>query len=647
MIVRFSSLLLAVAIVFLIQIRLVNAQISSDNELSELQKQAEKLRQQIQDIKNQQHSLQKAKLQKEIQLLQDSLKAMQSGDFLYENSLDQTDTSIDEIDTTSISSNLSESSQQKNTIYKVVPAIPMSAGENSSNDIQSEQPEDEFPNYNYEDGLNKSSQSQVKIVWPSQSIDNQSGVNTNVENVPEQEDDFENNSNDEDSFIKINPFNEFNVEEIQTSSTSNDINSNAFVNGDLGNSYGTTVVGSDAYYLISLSPEMQFGRIGVGLDLDLRVSNEGELRQEDWEDINDALRKIKYITYSNDSELFEVKVGQLENITLGSGDLVYEYRNNTSKDDSKTGLRIRYQTDVLKFETFTSNVSELEIVAGRLELNAMSDAKQDILRSFHLGLTYAGDFSNYANYYGRVQDSSSIAFYKQTAVARDNFSGYSFDATLRLLHLSYLELHTIADATFLDGYGSGGSFGLKLAFQDRSEEFKFDLTFQHIMQERQYETGYFGSFYEVERFSVVNEEEDLIETKTNSLYQKPSVGNKYRALLNVGFKDRFELKMNYEKGYKSANDGILNASLRIDDFLPQVNVEAGYIKKKLNSSRELGILDENTLVSAKAEFVLMKNLTFSSEFEWTFTPDEIQNNKVISYKTQQLVEPKLNFRFKF
>lgn len=566
------------------------AQTSTDDELEELEQQIEALKTQIkEETAKKQYKLQKEALLEEIQKLKDSLAVIQSNQ-------------VSDTSSTKIVTSDEESENEENA------------------------------------GV---------IIWPQLNSTDQVKTASDVSQESELHDtSSQNQTSDDENLISINPLNNLEVQEVSSDETeeTNSIESE----GSFGNSYGTTVTGDDAYYLISLEPEIELGRIGLGLDLDLRLSKDGELREEDWRDINDALRKIKYIEYHNLDETFNIRVGALSDITLGTGNLVYQYRNDASEDDSKTGLQLSYKTSVLKIEAFTSSLSEMEILAGRLELDPMNDIDQSIIKSFHMGITYAGDFSKYANTISSSTNDTSLSVFKKAfSTSENNFSAYSFDASLQLVNHPYLDLYCTSEATFLDGYGSGSSFGLELIIKDRSQEFTLDLNIQHINQGDQYESAYFGSFYEIERFSFKTDKEEWLETKANDLNQKTSEGNKYRTAFSIQYKQRFKFNLNFEKGYENVSDGLLNSSLRINDFLPQVNIEANYTKKNLNSADALSVLDENTLLSATVELELMENFTLSSDFQWTFTPDEIENNEVIRYKTQEIIEPRVNFSFDF
>jgi hypothetical protein len=64
-----------------------------------------------------------------------------------------------------------------------------------------------------------------------------------------------------------------------------------------GGVVGAVTVDGVTYSQIRLRPEIEFGKLGVGLDIDLLIDSDGKIRQEDWNDWKDYLGKLFYIRY--------------------------------------------------------------------------------------------------------------------------------------------------------------------------------------------------------------------------------------------------------------------------------------------------------------------------------------------------------------
>jgi hypothetical protein len=61
---------------------------------------------------------------------------------------------------------------------------------------------------------------------------------------------------------------------------------------------GMTWIDGEAYYLVSLAPEIAFGKWGVGLDLNLHISSKDQkIRKQDFDETYDYIRIIRYIRY--------------------------------------------------------------------------------------------------------------------------------------------------------------------------------------------------------------------------------------------------------------------------------------------------------------------------------------------------------------
>ena len=70
----------------------------------------------------------------------------------------------------------------------------------------------------------------------------------------------------------------------------------------MGLGIGSTTLDGILYNQVSLRPEINIGKIGIGLDLVVYLDNEGNVRNEEWDIENDPgllLDKILYIKYGS------------------------------------------------------------------------------------------------------------------------------------------------------------------------------------------------------------------------------------------------------------------------------------------------------------------------------------------------------------
>ena len=97
-------------------------------------------------------------------------------------------------------------------------------------------------------------------------------------------------------------------------------------------SIGAVTIDGKIYNQISMRPEYEFGKIGLGLDIYFYIDDEGNLYEKSW-DFSDGkafetiLDKIYYIRYNKPGDNFYFRIGGMSNATLGYGILVNNYSN--------------------------------------------------------------------------------------------------------------------------------------------------------------------------------------------------------------------------------------------------------------------------------------------------------------------------------
>lgn len=167
----------------------------------------------------------------------------------------------------------------------------------------------------------------------------------------------------------------------------------------LGGGVGSVILDGKTYTSIRFMPELRFGKFGVGLDFDLMIDEEGNAREEDWDDFEDYINKIYYIRYGQRGDAFFAKVGGFRNYTLGHGLVMRNYTNMLKYPEyrqigAQLGFRIKPMAD-LSVEAFSSNVYENDILAGRVTFCPLQSMEMPILSKVKLGGTFVTDRDQY------------------------------------------------------------------------------------------------------------------------------------------------------------------------------------------------------------------------------------------------------------
>jgi hypothetical protein len=164
------------------------------------------------------------------------------------------------------------------------------------------------------------------------------------------------------------------------------------------------------YQSLALNPEFGWGKFALGLSLNLNYrftggssGNEFEVRKEDWvagsfkEFLETYLPKISYIRYGVKGDPLYVKMGTIEDATLGNGFIVGNYSNALYLPETRVfGLSFDLDGSILQapyigIETFVSNLAAFDLVAARLYTRPWVGSAVPLLQGLQIGATVATD----------------------------------------------------------------------------------------------------------------------------------------------------------------------------------------------------------------------------------------------------------------
>jgi len=173
----------------------------------------------------------------------------------------------------------------------------------------------------------------------------------------------------------------------------------------MGGMVGSITIGDQTYSQIRLMPEVTFWKFGLGLDIDLLIDSEGNVRKEDWDEARDMINKIYYIRFAQRGEPFYARVGGFPFYTLGHGLIMKDYSNMLLYPNQRNiGAMMGFNLPLpLKpgAEIFTSNVEKNEILAANAHFMPLSISDIPLLSKISLGVSVVTD----RNQYGKYEDS--------------------------------------------------------------------------------------------------------------------------------------------------------------------------------------------------------------------------------------------------
>jgi hypothetical protein len=165
-----------------------------------------------------------------------------------------------------------------------------------------------------------------------------------------------------------------------------------------GGGVGSVIIGDQTYMRLRLTPELRLGKLGIGLDIDLLFTEDGGVREEDWDDWQDYVNKLYYIRWSERGDIFFAKLGAFSTYDLGPGLVVNDYCNTLNYPlERQLGLMVGGKLPVMDMmlEGFTSNITDPTILAGRVTIAPLFESGIPILKDLRLGMTAAYDVDQY------------------------------------------------------------------------------------------------------------------------------------------------------------------------------------------------------------------------------------------------------------
>jgi len=218
---------------------------------------------------------------------------------------------------------------------------------------------------------------------------------------------------------------------------------------------------------LSLKPDLALGKFGIGLDVKLNYNftggagNEFQIRTEDWVPegpdyfqsfLDIYLPKIMYVRGDEKGAPLYIKLGSIEDGTLGNGFIMGGYDNTLFvPDDRHFGLAFDLDGALFKFpylgiETFVGDLAQLDVFGARLFVRPLVWLGVPIIKDLQVGASFAMDVKP-----GLYEDPVDLG--------KDPVAVYGADARLPILSWKALSLAVFTDVATINGLSYGGMVG--------------------------------------------------------------------------------------------------------------------------------------------------------------------------------------------
>ena len=405
--------------------------------------------------------------------------------------------------------------------------------------------------------------------------------------------------------------------------------SNAFGNsGSFTGALGMTVIDDDTYFTINLTPDISFGKFGVGLNINLLYNTKnGAIRSVDWDESYDWARLIRYLRYGHKRENVYARIGTLDAARLGHGFLMNYYTNEASFDRRKIGLAFDIDFGTAGFETVTNNLGRFEIFGARAYARPLKPyIDVPLVKDLTFGATYITD----------VDPDSRRG-------TEDGLYAIGFDVELPLIRIPMLNTFTYFDWAKIDSFGSGIAFGVEANLRVIAGVAEVTAKLERRILGKEFIPAYFDAFYEIERYqyqpplsSYVYRKDQrlaLIQDETKGVFGE-LVGHILNTIRLVGSFQRLDQR---------PNSGILHLAADSGDKIPVLALQANYDKMGIETLNDAFTLDDRSIARIGVGYKVKPYLMLFMDYIHTFQFDEVKNK----YKAQKRISPRVAFVYNF
>ncbi len=180
----------------------------------------------------------------------------------------------------------------------------------------------------------------------------------------------------------------------------------------LGLGLGVESFGDETYQKISLTPDLAFGKFGIGIEVTLHYrfeNSELTVLEDDWvpdpftfqETLSLYLAKFRYARYGLKGEPLFVKFGSIDDGTLGNGFIMGNYANTLFMPERRIfGMSLDVDGQLFGFpyvglETHVGDLSAFDVMGARLFVRPLVGTEAPIVRNLQIGVTFAADRDPY------------------------------------------------------------------------------------------------------------------------------------------------------------------------------------------------------------------------------------------------------------
>jgi hypothetical protein len=304
-----------------------------------------------------------------------------------------------------------------------------------------------------------------------------------------------------------------------------------------GGELGFSQIDEDFFFNLNLRLNMDWEQFGFGIQTPVRMrvwdrdpktdDFLGFIRREDWDQVSDFFRIIRYVYVGewNKKGPFYVRLGELNNTSVGHGTIMHRYYNTLDANRWHLGVNAALNVWAIGAEVVINDVTDpwvigsrvyvrpLQMILGGSETSSTSEdapnednSEGSYWDNLHVGLSFFTDYK--APYQLAIDGNTGMTLVDgdgvpEVGAARPLFI-YGIDIGFEVLETSILSITPYIDLNKIsrvdDGWGFHAGVLWGLHFPLGIDTLLIDLRTEYRRVSGDYLGPYFNTVYEIERY---------------------------------------------------------------------------------------------------------------------------------------------------
>lgn len=409
----------------------------------------------------------------------------------------------------------------------------------------------------------------------------------------------------------------------------------------LGAYFGYTNIGGESVIGFRVQPDLQIGKLGIGLDIPVQFSiTNKKFRTEEFKDGVGLLRMIRFLSWgTKKQDDYYFKVGDLTGSFLGYGMLINNYSNSISVDKRKIGVDLDFCFGKMwGIEVLYSDVDvrSLNLLGIRPYIRPLGRSGIPIIKTFDIGVQYVTDRDRTGSML-----STDLTSNHNTFIGTGGVNAEALDMGVTLLNMPMIRVQAFGSAARLernkssklsqtlhdsinnggnaqyimdvqnyekDGAGYGLSAGLDFKFKFLGNVLRLDARAERLWYTDNFIPHFFDVSYEMNKDARIMEA--VTSKAQKGYYAELGLMVLSKIMVSGG------LLMPDDMGPN--NPALLRLVLDGSQISKAIVLEGEYVKGGLTSFNDVITLDERSLVSVRAAYKLLNMFCVGVDYNWTW-----------------------------